>query len=191
MDKVGAIHLAGSLADGTKLTQTAVLSKDGLWPLYVPLYSGRGSLISWVIVASMTNTDLSGALSWIKPPVAGARSYPGGFTMEVEDVLGSQYRRPSAGALVLNFTNADVVLGGGDLGQPITNHVTLGPGNKVTSTNKATLTFTLTTGAFRGSVRNAANESISFTGVVLTNYDIGVGYFLGTNASGHVRLQAR
>ena len=190
VDKVGAIHLAGSLADGTKLTQTAVLSKDGLWPLYVPLYSGHGSLISWVIVASMTNTDLSGALSWIKPPVAGAEYYPGRFTMET-NVFGSQYSRPPAGALVLSFTNADIVLGGSDFDPPMTNHVTLGPGNKVTSTNKATLTFTLSTGAFQGSVRNAANKSISFTGVVLTNYDIGVGYFLGTNESGHVRFQAR
>ena len=89
----------------------------------------------------MTNTDLSGGLNWIKPPVAGAKYYPGGFTMEA-DVLGSHYSRPSTGARVLSFTNADIVLGGGDLGQPITNHVTLGPGNKVTSTNKATLTFT-------------------------------------------------
>ena len=40
--------LAGSLADGTRVTRTVPLSKRGEWPLYAPLYALRGSVLGWV-----------------------------------------------------------------------------------------------------------------------------------------------
>ena len=63
VDVAGRVKFAGTLADGTKVSQTASLSKGGYWPLYVPLYSGNGSLMSWLAFASTTNSDLSGRLT--------------------------------------------------------------------------------------------------------------------------------
>ena len=59
----------------------------------------------------------------------------------------------------------------------------------MTSTNKTSLTFTLPTGLFKGSVTNANPKTISFNGVVLQKQNLGCGYFLGTNQSGRVQLR--
>jgi hypothetical protein len=62
----GKIKFKGTLADGTKVSQSTSLSKDGLWPMYVSLYSGKGSLVSWQAFANQINSDLNGMLNWIK-----------------------------------------------------------------------------------------------------------------------------
>ena len=188
VDAAGKITLVGSLADGTKISQSAVLSKNGEWPLYVPLYSGKGSILSWINYATTATSDLSGDLSWIKPPMPTAKYYPGGFTLEA-NATGSQYNPPAKGTAVLNISNGQIVLTGGGLGEGIVNYVTLGANNRVTSTSKASLTFTLSSGAFRGTVPNPAggrSKAISFGGVVLQNQTLGKGYFLGSGQSGEV-----
>src|SRR5207249_6379376 len=54
----GLIRLGGTLSDGTKVSQGAPLSRQGLWPLYATLYSGRGSLMSWLAFTNQANSDL-------------------------------------------------------------------------------------------------------------------------------------
>ena len=55
------------------------------------------------------------------------------------------------------------------------------------SSNALTLTFTLTTGAFKGKVTNPySSQSLSFSGVVLPRMNAGYGYALGTNQSSQV-----
>ena len=44
----GAIALSGTLSDSSPIAQGTYLSKNGQWPLYVPLYAGKGSLLGWV-----------------------------------------------------------------------------------------------------------------------------------------------
>ena len=39
---------AGALPDGTKVSQSAMRSEDGYWPLYASLYGGSGCLLSWL-----------------------------------------------------------------------------------------------------------------------------------------------
>ena len=188
VDGTGKIHLAGSLSDGTKLSQVGALSKNGEWPFYVPLYSGQGSVLSWIAFTSTATNDLSGDLTWTKPGMASAKYYPGGFRVETA-AWGSLYSPPATGQQVLNFSEGEVVLSGGNLTQGITNYIGLSPVNKVTSTNKTSLTFTLPTGLFKGSVTNANPKTIPFNGVVLQKQNLGCGYFLGTNLSGRVWLQ--
>ena len=188
VDGTGKIHLAGSLSDGTKISQVGALSKYGEWPFYVPLYSGQGSVLSWIAFVGTATNDLSGDLTWTKPGMV-AKYYPGGFRVETA-AWGSLYTPPATGQRVLNFTEADVVLSGGNLAQGITNPIALGPANKVTSTNKTSLTFTLPTGLFKGSVLNPVTlKPIPFYGVALQKTNIGCGYFLGTSQSGRVQLQ--
>jgi hypothetical protein len=63
----GRITWSGRLADHTPVTQSVPLSKDGQWPLYVGLYGGKGSLLSWVTFHTNPAPSMSGVVSWIKP----------------------------------------------------------------------------------------------------------------------------
>jgi hypothetical protein len=190
VDASGRLRLAGSLADGTRISQAAQLSRAGQWPLYFPLYSGQGSILSWITFADTPTNDLSGGLSWIKAGMPKAKYYARGFTNEAF-AWGSRYIRPVRESNLLNSTNVDIVLSGGDLPQTITNHISFGTGSRITGTNKTTLSFILASGAFRGKVVEAGHRPIAFAGVVLTNYGAGDGYFLDTNQSGRVELLGR
>jgi hypothetical protein len=117
--------------------------------------------------------------------------YPLGFT-NGHEVVGSRYVAPGTTNRVLNFTNAMVAFSGGNLPQTFTNHVLLTANNQVMnlSSNKLTMTVTLFTGLFNGSVMDTnTGKTISFNGALLQKLNAGYGYFLGTNRSGEVRLQ--
>ena len=185
----GKIQLTGALADGTSVTQAAAISKHGLWPLYVSLYRGQGSILSWITFTDAPADDLNGALSWIKPALPTAKYYPGGFTNETA-ASGSIYDPPIGTTnRVLNFTNAQVVLNDGNLSQSITNIVALAANNKVTnlSSNKLTLTIVRPSGLINGTVMiPGTTRSVPFKGAVLQKSNAGYGHFLGTNQSGRV-----
>jgi hypothetical protein len=83
-------------------------------------------------------------------------------------------------------------LQGGGLAQGITNRIALAANSHVTPVSgpKLSLTFTPSTGGFRGSVVNpAASKPVSFGGVLLQGRGFGSGFFLGTSGSGEVRLE--
>jgi hypothetical protein len=193
VDGSGKVSFGSSLADGTKLSAAGVVSKDGHWGLYVPLYRSQGLLLGWITFATTPGNDLSGMLNWTKPPGSTGAYYPGGFELETT-ATGCRYNPPTSGTRVLDFSNAEVVLTGGGLASEIVEKVTLAANNRVTSTNKVRLTFTLSTGAFSGSVPNPAGgraKAISIGGVVLQCRDFGKGYFLGTGASGEVIFRSQ
>jgi hypothetical protein len=187
----GLATFVGTVADGTAVSQSAPLSRQGLWPLYVPLYSGRGSLLSWVAFTNQPNDDFHGLLSWIKPANPAARYYPAGFT-NLCQALGSAYRRPATSTNhVLNLTNASVVFSGGNLVADFTNSVALGLNSQITnlSSNRLTLSFSLFTGAFKGSATDpATGKALPFSGAVFQKQNAGYGFLLGTNQAGRVSL---
>lgn len=189
VDKAGRIRLSGSLADGTRFNQAAVLSGKGQWPLYIPLYSGLGLVLSWVTFTNEPASDLNGALSWIKPAMPASKYYPAGFAVQTA-VSGSRYTPPAAGMPVLGFTNATLVLSGGNLAQSITNQITLGPSRMMNlNSNKSSVLFIPSHGSFKGSVIIAPNpKEIVLNGVALQKQDFGSGYFLGSDQSGRVTL---
>ncbi len=181
----GGLTLVGVLADDTKAAQKTSVLADGMWPFYVPLYSGTGSIFGWITFSNQPETDLIGGINWTKPAQAKAKFYAGGFTNSV-NMLGSLYTNA---APVLNFESGMVLLQGGNLTNSIQNSVTLGADNKVTnnSPNPLTLTITPTTGAFKGTALNpATGKSQAFTGVVIQKMNEGEGFFLGTTNSGSV-----
>ncbi|NOS70319.1 MAG: hypothetical protein HOP33_10355 [Verrucomicrobia bacterium] len=181
----GALKLAGKLADGTVLSQSIPVSADGWWALYSALYTSKGSLHGWMQFTNEDDSDINGELSWIKPTNTTAKYYPAGFTNE-HHAVGSSYLPPTTNRVV-NMTNGTVEFHHGNLIQPITNNVLLTTNNKITnlSSNKLTMTFTLTSGLFKGSVTDTnTGKAIPFAGVLLQKLDSGYGYFLGTNQSG-------
>jgi cyclophilin family peptidyl-prolyl cis-trans isomerase len=193
VDANGLGSLTGTLADGTKAALKAPLSKNGWWPLYIPLYKDKGALVSWVTFdTNQPTTDFSGSLDWFKQSQPKAKYYPGGFTNEVL-LAGSLYAPPTTNR-VLSLTNGIVGFTNGNLLEPFTNEIALGLDNKVVnnSTNKLTLTIGKPTGLFTGTaVPPRRTKPISFKGAILQKQERGSGFFLGTNASGRVSLAPR
>ncbi|HXJ72653.1 MAG TPA: Ig-like domain-containing protein, partial [Candidatus Dormibacteraeota bacterium] len=129
----GRITLSGSLADNTPVTQSVPISKDGQWPLYVALYGGKGSLLSWVAVGTNSSSaeSMAGALSWIRPSLPGASNYPDGF-ISMQGVVGSIYVPPGTNK-VLDLDLGELSVEGGNLESSYTNLVALGSANTVTN----------------------------------------------------------
>jgi hypothetical protein len=189
VDKSGRVRLSLALADGTKASQSAMVSTNGQWPLYISLYSAQGLVLSWINFANAPGSDLGGDLSWIKPSSAKSKYYSDGFANESTLVSGSSYTRPGRGSTVLSLPNGMIAFN--DLPQTITNKFALGANNRVTnlSSNKMTLSFSPSTGLFNGRVTTPTNsQAITFTGAVLQKYNLGAGYFLGHGQSGEVLL---
>src|SRR5262249_104140 len=97
-------------------------SKNGVWPLYAPLYGGQGILLGSL---NLSQDSLDGDVFWIKPPGTPGKYYLQGFNVQTA-ALGSLYTPPASGANPLNFETATLVLTGGNLAQTVMNQVTLG-----------------------------------------------------------------
>jgi hypothetical protein len=186
INPTGAALFAGVLADGTKVVQSGRLSDTGEWPFFIPLYGGRGEVISWITFTNRANDDFNGNLDWIKPAGAG-KIYPAGFTDETT-TIGSRYYAPMLGSNILNLVNAEMDFADGNISN-FTNTITLGAGSKVfnASANKLTMKFTLKTGLFSGAVTDPATGiSRAFSGAVLEKMNSGYGFMLGTSESSQV-----
>jgi uncharacterized repeat protein (TIGR02543 family) len=193
VDVAGRVNFAGTLADGTRVQQRVVLGQSGRWALYVPLYGGKGSLLGEVqFDPTQPMTDLSGPVTWSKLAQTTTRFYPRGFTNATQ-LLGSRYTAPADSAhSALNFSNGEVGFSDGNLTMPFTNHIAVGPGDRITnqSLNRLTLTLTRTTGLFGGSATvPASTRVLSFKGAWLQKAGMGAGFFPGTNEGGRVVLE--
>jgi hypothetical protein len=191
VDAGGNAKLNLTLADGTRATQKIPLSKNGEWPLYVPLYRGGGSILSRVAFADIAGeSDFAGILTWIKPASTTAKFYGAGFAEQIP-LAGSFYRPPTNRTdRLLTFSSGAVAFTAGNLAA-FTNAVSYSDDNKVANlaTNKLTLTISLPTGLFHGSVTvPGVTRSKPFKGALFQKADFGSGHFLGTNQSGRVLL---
>lgn len=188
VDKAGKIRVQGTLADNTSINQASVLSKKGQWPLYVPLYRGEGSVISWLTVSNQGPVAIGGDVVWIKPATASAKYYSEGFTIQTT-ASGSAYERPAQGASLLNWTDGQIVFSGGNLAEDLVNRFQLGPNSRVNGLgpNPMTLTFTATGGAFKGWVVDpATSKKLNYSGVVLQGSSLGFGFLQGDDQCGPV-----
>jgi hypothetical protein len=189
----GAVTFTVSLADGTTapVNPSSVVSKDGWWPFYLPLYSGNGSLWSWNGFTNVTNgvVIFSTNASWINATNASKTAqYRAGFTNETASILGSAFNPTNEPLLALS--NGQVTLQ--DTNWPtITNQLTLASNNAITltnaaDTNKLALTINKTNGVISGAFVNPANskQTLNISGVLLQNETNAQGCFIGTNQNG-------
>ncbi len=192
VDSLGNIRLNGSLADGTVVMQSSMVSKDGSWPIYVSLYGGKGSLWAWGFFTNHSVFAATG-LSWINATNTSALAlYRRGFTNQSATLFASPLvssQRPLFGA-----TTALVMLSGGNLPFAITNPVVIKANNTFTSatgyTNKLLGTIKAD-GTLSGTFSNPAKpkQLISFSGVILQNQTNAGGWFCGTNQSGAILFE--
>ena len=190
IDAAGMIRMVGKLGEGTSISQSASVSKDGRWPLYVSLYAGTGSVLGWINFSNQPASVLGGSVNWIKPAQA-TTLYPTAFS-ETTTVVGSSFHTPSVStSLLVSFGNGSVILSGGNLSVGITNSATINPTSIiVSSTNHVTLTLNRTSGLISGSFTHPDLHKVeTLTGVILQEQDMGRGFFIGTNQSGSFLLQ--
>ncbi len=190
VNAAGKVKLSATLADGTRLSQSAPLAKDGNWPLHVPLHGGRGSVISWVGFAEADESDFTGLFSWFKPAIAGARCYPAGFGVDLS-LSGSRYHAPTNNTdPILNFTEGQIQFSAGNLATAFENTLRL-TNNAIVNlgTNRLSVSISRGNGLFSGRVTQpGTNTSLSFRGALHQGLNQGWGHFLGTDQSGQVRL---
>jgi hypothetical protein len=191
VSKSGIISFAGSLADGTKISQSVPISQQGQWPLYAALYRGQGSVLGWIAIKVAAH--VGGGLVWTKP-ITLNEQYPSAFAWMTE-AIGARYTPPGKGSNVLASVGCNLTLSicGGGLTDNIFNAFTLNAKNQVkdaSGAGKLSLSFTPSTGLFSGTqIIPEARKTISFKGVILQDQGIGAGYFMGTEQGGSIRLE--
>ncbi len=188
IDFNGAIHMSGELCDGTHISQSVRISQNGQWPLYVPLYGRKGSLVSWITFSNMPPSSLGGELVWFKPALPASKYFPTGLTNQTS-AIGSSFfvSTPFRGFGQVNFTNSIVTLAGGNLPVAITNVLTAD--GSPSGPNQMTLKWNNINGLVRGSfLHPLTGRSTPLHGVFLQNQGTARGYFLGTNQPGSFML---
>lgn len=186
----GRAEFYGELSDGTEVRQQTQISRNGIWPLYVPMYGGRGMLTGWVTVTNHAEMDLFGDLRWIKPETPDDHYYPQGFGSR-RFVVGSSY----SAAASMNVTNKLAgVLRGGNLGSIVLrdgldpNAPLIAPEGR--SVKQFSYNLNPNTGLIEGSfIHPETRTPTPFRGVYVQKRGWGSGYFMGTNTSGMVHLQ--
>jgi len=205
--KTGLVALTTTLADGTRVTGSAALGKDGEVAVYsssaAASLSGALALSAGTSAASLN--ALAGTLSWLKPAAAGT-VYAAGFGPLDVEAAGGAPVAVAKGSLVLGLEpvsealpqNAELSFaeGGLDLGgeqqfsRPVAVKATSSSAKHTATLPTGTPATTLSvlnpaTGAFSGTfllegVTSASNRTARFQGQVVTidGETQGYGFFL-------------
>lgn len=192
----GTARIAGRLADNTAFSQTSMVSKEGVLPLFLSLVRTKGSVAGNVTFRSTNVSDLDGAVTWIKTARTTDATYPDGFTTQLS-VVGSSYVAPAANVRALAFSdapgNGSVSLGDGNMANPLDVAVTLATNNRVAMAAPSAPDFagsiTRANGVVTGSFTHPSGKRIA-RGVVLQKQNAAFGFFLGVDQSGYFSLGA-
>lgn len=188
VDRGGVVYFAGILADGNRMTESTLVSGNGLWPFYIPLHSGKQSVMGWMAFTNQADSDLSGTLTWIKQADARERFYSGGFTNQCQAV-GSEYIPPVRANPPLNFTGGSVVFSGGNLVSAFSKPVAFGNHGGRMSGDGIVVQFSSPAGTFKGQVTDPITDRpLTFRGAVLQKQNTGYGFLLLGNQSSRVSI---
>jgi hypothetical protein len=174
----GEAALSLYLSDGISTIARGGLTEGGLFPLYLSLNGGEGSLSGWLTFA--TNGLTVNTMEWFKKPVIRGY-YTNGFALTNLPLVLSPYLK---GTNTLGSSNVVVQLSGGDLTGTLTDFVTLGAGKNfsVTDTNHIAVSLDLKTGIFSGTFIDPADgESALLRGALVQPSQEAFGLFLPTN----------
>ena len=213
----GKVKIAGQMGDGQKIKQLTTISKDGAWPFFSSLYFTKdqvvtnanlvvktnkefqGSLMGWLtfsqnVPAATTNLAPQGNLSWIKTRWTNT-TYVAGFTNQF-DAISSRWVGPLAEATIppIAVTNALVTVSEGNLQNSFDVGVLVTPEKMVTAslTNNFKIAMIKRSGVIKGTFAHpsAPLPVTKWIGVLLQDYNVGYGCFMGPTLSGSVYLRA-
>lgn len=189
VDGAGNVKFAGELPDGTPVRHEAIMARNGLWPLHVPLAGGRGMLLGWITVSKDPNLDAFGEVIWHKPLSPQDRYYPAGFSTR-RHLFGNLYT--PTGLASSGGRDIGGMLSGGNLDKVVLGDsrfaATSSPGPR--TLQRFTWNFRPETGYVEGTFTHpATQQETAFRGALLQKRGWTSGYFLGQNHSGVVHLQ--
>lgn len=190
----GSARIAGLLGDGTPFTRDSMVAQDGVLPVYAPLYSTKGSLAGALTFRATSVSDLDGTLNWTKPPRSWDLYYRAGFAMTVPAV-GSLYKKPAAGARLMDLPSGFVALGAGNLNSAILLPMTLSTANRITLplVNPQMVSFTLNTlsGMIVGKFAHPGDNKLrTIRCVVLQKQKCAYGFFNGVDQYGYMSMSS-
>lgn len=189
-DGLGTMN--GIAADGARFSQNAYVTADGDWPLFAPLYTGKGVLVSWLSLTNLPSSDLNGSVVWIKQAGASQVIYPLGFTNGTK-VVGSIYTAPDASGKAINLSGAVVSFTGGSLPANFNNVVSVNAGSQVVnlSANEMVMSIQTSVGSFTGQIREPGTGTLHmYGGVILQKQTSGFGTMTGVPTSSRVVFAA-
>jgi hypothetical protein len=121
----GAAQWSGRLADGSALTRSLRLGREGDLPLHGLFYQGTGSIQGWVKIQpdlpSKAASEVDGTLTWVKGDQGASPSglYRSGFPLHTLTVFGGTYRAADAVMMQLalpdSLMNAQLSFAGGGI----------------------------------------------------------------------------
>lgn len=195
----GTVAAKGALGDGQPFAFASFLSTDGEFWIYAAPYGKIAGLVSGRIAFEDVNlvSDFHGPIRWSKGANAKATVYPGSFAV-ARTLIGSIYTPPAPGDRVLSSlpnqeANARTSLVGGNLAG--------GDTMKTVSWNALDVIRhygpeTLTAGVNRANglvsgiyVDRTVPVAIRFGGVAFQKQQLVSGTFIGTAASGSLRVE--
>lgn len=185
----GNVSLSSIFADDTPSLSASTLTKNGEWPVYIPLYKGAGSIAGWLNMSNTVSGSCTGVLHWNKTATYG-KYHPKPFHTKIP-VVGSTFAVPTSGVGV-NLNNASVLLKSASQDVQVTQTDGM-TGNTVTfDGSNGSATFKATTGRFSGQHYNPATKVLSpIKGVVLQQQQLAAGYFLAKTNSGLLLMEKK
>jgi len=195
----GEVRMSGWLSDGTSMKQNTMVTEDGDWALYMPLYKNQGLLIGWMSFDFSRYEGLA-LVAWRKPAGAVASGYyTNGFFSPRRAVL-TRHQAPKPGANAVNWTNGTVAMIAGGFPSKVTSQVRL-INNRVVwsdgSISNLSLSITASNGVFSGRFTHPGTGRLTpFNGVVVQREpEMGEpssgGWFWGPTNSGTIRIEGR
>jgi hypothetical protein len=186
ISRSGIVKLAATLGDGTKASQGTHVSKNGIFPFYVPLYSGKGYAMGWVQLNAEGGSDNFGSITWVKLPDARAKYYSEGFTDQMQAIV-SKYQHDATRHLFENGP-AWMTLQREDSSQEVAVVLTVDSKGKITGQNGLSLS-TSSSGLLSGQMLNpVSGKKISFKGAVLQDQLCCRGLFIEEGHTGSFYL---
>jgi hypothetical protein len=177
-NRAGVAGMAGSLADGTAMSQSVPISEDGSVPVYASLYGGRGLLLGWI---NLSNTAAA-SLTWVHPGTLSGM-YTDEFINVPQLLLSPWTNAPGSFERLTNLSILDTVSGG----EVLTNFaVVISPSGKV-SGRAVSGSILPRTGQFTLTIDSGAGR-VTGRGAILLNAGYGGGYFLNKSWAGAITL---
>lgn len=199
----GTAVLAGLLADGTPISASAPLARNGGWPLLVVTDRGAGSLVGAVTFHGGAGSAVDGTPSWFRPQRANDALFGSGWIAGATlDLTGGGYVAPKAGVdwalsglagsngvANLDFTSSATAQHTKQaLAVALKNHA-------ITLTQPLTIpslkpTLNAATGLLKGSITlPGATKATPFKALLLQGEDAARGFYVAPAESGAVRFQ--
>jgi hypothetical protein len=161
----GGLALGGTLPDNTAISESARMSKDGIWPVYIvpSIYKvkgvGEGMILGW-----QTNTPsgaCEGELYWFKPAIGSATNLAAN---------GAKYQAPAAG------TTSQMVVPG-----VTTNSLPVNNGQHFVAAPPAIVGITLlSSGVLSGHIE-VDGAKLPFKGAYISPVEGGAGFIIGAD----------